>query len=344
MALHQMKIKFNPKMVDIHRGKQFTQAFLSLNPKGEVPVLVDDIRVIPDSEHIIDYLEDNFSNGNPGLLPRDRDIRTRAEQLHRTIHNVNIEALSFGAAMFDDLGINPKPPYNCLTNCTQMRDYLEKRPKMIREEIERFPMYADALRKKLQEIEDESHLWTVREDYEGLLIHLEKVLDECEAELASHEIPEWWLCSPQLSIADIDLSLLLYRLWQLGFERRMWERQRPFVKRYFARVQRLDTFKKAVTMTEPSRILEFIASPVFLGVLGTTAILAGGFYLWHNRANNMSFTEALHSLLNIFNNNNNKKIEASVSPVVVQPVPVTASNPTGSKGYAYTRSSPRIFR
>lgn len=63
MALHQMKIKYQPKYVDTHRGKQFSHAFLALNPKGEVPVLVDDVRVIPDAEKIIDYLQDNFANG-----------------------------------------------------------------------------------------------------------------------------------------------------------------------------------------------------------------------------------------------------------------------------------------
>lgn len=63
MALQQMKIKYIPRIVDIHKGKQFNPSFLAINPKGEVPVLVDDVRIIPDSEKIVDYLEDNFANG-----------------------------------------------------------------------------------------------------------------------------------------------------------------------------------------------------------------------------------------------------------------------------------------
>jgi len=66
MALLEKGIPFSTSYVNILNGKQFTTEFLSINPRGEVPVLVDDnTRYIPDSAHIIDYLEDNFTNGNP---------------------------------------------------------------------------------------------------------------------------------------------------------------------------------------------------------------------------------------------------------------------------------------
>lgn len=45
------------------KGEQYERWFLQLNPKGEVPVLQDTGKIIPDSARIIDYLEDNFSNG-----------------------------------------------------------------------------------------------------------------------------------------------------------------------------------------------------------------------------------------------------------------------------------------
>jgi len=317
MALHQMQIRFRQKMVDIHKGKQFTEPFLALNPKGEVPVLVDDVRVIPGSGKIIEYLEDNFSNGNPGLLPNDRDIRTRVEQLHNSIHELKIEPLSFGAAMFDDLGIHPKPPYNCMTNRAQMKDYLEKRPKVLRNEIVKHPMYADKLKEKLRDVQEESNLWTVREDYEGLLLHIEKVMDECEAELASHDTPGGWLCSPEVSIADVDLSLLLYRLWQLGFERRMWEKNRPQIKLYFARVRLLDSFQRAITMTETdeSHTLDFFTSPVFLGLLGTSVIVAGGYYLWINK--DSDFGSVLRSFFN--DDNKNRYTLSPGTPVASRP-------------------------
>lgn len=65
MALLEKGIPFTTSYVNILNGKQFTKDFLSINPRGEVPVLVDDnTRCIPDSALIMDYLEDNFSNGD----------------------------------------------------------------------------------------------------------------------------------------------------------------------------------------------------------------------------------------------------------------------------------------
>lgn len=63
MALYEKKIPFTTKLVDITKGEQYQPWYLKINPKGEVPVLKDGIKFIPDSVRIIDYLEDNFSNG-----------------------------------------------------------------------------------------------------------------------------------------------------------------------------------------------------------------------------------------------------------------------------------------
>lgn len=64
MALHEKGLSFEESMVDIIKGAQFEPWFLQINPRGEVPVLQDIGKIIPDSTRIIDYLEDNFSNGN----------------------------------------------------------------------------------------------------------------------------------------------------------------------------------------------------------------------------------------------------------------------------------------
>lgn len=63
MALCEKKIPFTTKFIDITKGEQYQPWFLKINPRGEVPVLKDGVKLIPDSIRIIDYLEDNFSNG-----------------------------------------------------------------------------------------------------------------------------------------------------------------------------------------------------------------------------------------------------------------------------------------
>lgn len=63
MAMFEKKVAFKPQIVNIAKGEQYQPWFLEINPRGEVPVLQDGVKVIPDSARIIDYLEDNFSNG-----------------------------------------------------------------------------------------------------------------------------------------------------------------------------------------------------------------------------------------------------------------------------------------
>jgi glutathione S-transferase len=55
--------------VDLMKAEQKTEAFLKLNPFGQVPVLDDDGTVIADSNAILVYLATRY--GDAGWLPRD---------------------------------------------------------------------------------------------------------------------------------------------------------------------------------------------------------------------------------------------------------------------------------
>lgn len=91
----------------------------------------------------------------------------------------------------------------------------------------------------------------------------------------------------------------------------MWERNRPNIKRYFARVQMLDSFRAAITLTEGSQLMDLFTSPVFLGILGTTAVLAGGYYLWSKKGPEIS--SALTALFSSDENSNDVPIKRVVN-------------------------------
>jgi glutathione S-transferase len=288
MYLHEKKIPFRTKLVNINTGKQFTPEFLAMSPRGEVPVLVDqNTRTIPDSQKIIDYLEDNFSNGNQKLVPNDPELKTRCEQLNHQIHALKVESLTYGSSMFNrmDLGVNPKFPFNTPKARQQMQDVVTHRVAVLRSQIKLFPQYAGVLNQKIAEIEEDMALIRNRDKYESLLLQFEKVLDECEAELSTHEDQNWWLVSSKITIADISLAILLHRLWQLGFEFRMWERSRPTLAFYYKRIQRNASFQKAISMSTEFNFSEFLKSPMGMGAVGfiaITAIALGGYYVWKN--------------------------------------------------------------
>jgi glutathione S-transferase len=79
---------FEPVLVKLHRGEQNEAAFRAVNPRGQVPVLVDEGEVITQIVAIVQYLDAKF----PGqqFLPRDPLARTRVLEtlawMNNTVH------------------------------------------------------------------------------------------------------------------------------------------------------------------------------------------------------------------------------------------------------------------
>ena len=59
-ALAEKRLSWTGHYVDILRGEQFSPAFLAVNPKAVVPVLVHDGEIVPESTVICEYVEDAF--------------------------------------------------------------------------------------------------------------------------------------------------------------------------------------------------------------------------------------------------------------------------------------------
>lgn len=114
MALHEKNLAFDSKIVNLIKNEQYQPWYLYLNPRGEVPVLQDTGKIIPDSARIIDYLEDNFSNGDtPRLIPMDQgpEIRQRVTHFRHILQKVPAGKLTTGAMLNQHLLKNPKSPF-----------------------------------------------------------------------------------------------------------------------------------------------------------------------------------------------------------------------------------------
>ncbi|CAG7819427.1 unnamed protein product, partial [Allacma fusca] len=272
MALYHRQIPFTACALDIRRGDQFTPEFLALSPRGEVPVLQDGIneRTYTDSLQILHHLEHNPLLGAHGysLAPEDPQEEFRCEEFARKLHRLKLDTLTFGSVLFNDLDIEPQGHFASEQNREKMREYIRKRKAIYRTEALNFPEYSGTLKRKLDDIQHEWHFIEKREDYETLLISVEQALDECEAELESRHHrghpkrrgsmvgnDTWWLCSHDICVADIFLGILIWRLFELGFYKRMIE-PRPYLTKYFERLQRVDSFGRA---THPKAVASEVA-------------------------------------------------------------------------------------
>lgn len=92
--------------------------------------------------------------------------------------------------------------------------------------------------------------------------------------IASINFSDNWLCSEKFTIADINLAVLLQRLWELGLEERFWANgKRPNIENYFSRVKLRESFKKTIPNL-PVHLKMIITSqpPLYVGAAGAVSI------------------------------------------------------------------------
>lgn len=152
--------------------------------------------------------------------------------------------------------------------------------------------------KKAQTREETYKKLCVEKNFLGVLEEMHVILEEVEGELAKHNAGlgvcrygralywwfsdfnrrDWWLCSSRFTIADVELTILLVRISQLGLEHVFWEAgKRPYIERYYERVKLRDSFKKTVpgTLVLLKTIL-MTQAPIIIGVVAALALVVGG--------------------------------------------------------------------
>ncbi|WP_332742373.1 glutathione S-transferase family protein [Hydrogenophaga sp.] len=86
--LELAEVAFEPSMVKLHKGEQRSPDYLALNPRGQVPVLVDGDEVITQIVAILLYLDEKLPMA--GILPPAGLERARALQalawMNNTVH------------------------------------------------------------------------------------------------------------------------------------------------------------------------------------------------------------------------------------------------------------------
>lgn len=88
LSLERKQIPYDLHVLSADAGDLNNPEFLSINPRGRVPVIVDDGFALRESSAIVEYLEDRYPNSGDPLWPHE----ARARALAR---NVAIEGDSF---------------------------------------------------------------------------------------------------------------------------------------------------------------------------------------------------------------------------------------------------------
>lgn len=98
--------------MDVSNGEQFSNWFVEMNPKMEIPVLQNETLIVPSSNQIISYLESNFGDIQPALLPfDDRMLLKQVIFLHRKISQIPIGMISLGSILHSKIVSSPSLPF-----------------------------------------------------------------------------------------------------------------------------------------------------------------------------------------------------------------------------------------
>ena len=219
-ALGEKGLAWQGHYIDILKGDQFAPDYLKLNPKAVVPTLVHDGRVLVESTVINEYLDEVFPE--PPLKPGDPQARaamrlwTKAvdEDLHPACAEV-----TFSSCHRHIIRRLPPADYERILASTPSQS-VTPRWHARKKEIVTLGFDAPGL----------GETYRLYDDY----------LDRMETALA-HQA---WLAGDAFSLADIALTPYVNRLDMLGMSL-MWERTRPRVTAWFARIKARPTFRPA---------------------------------------------------------------------------------------------------
>ncbi len=80
LALEHKQLAYDPRVLSADAGDLKTLEFTAINPRGKVPVIIDDGFILYESGPIIEYLEEKYPRSGESLWPggvRDRALARR---------------------------------------------------------------------------------------------------------------------------------------------------------------------------------------------------------------------------------------------------------------------------
>ncbi|CAH2981327.1 unnamed protein product [Chilo suppressalis] len=274
MALYEKNIEFEPIVIEITKSEQYSSWFLDINPRGEIPVLKINNEIIPDSSRIIDYLEKQCK---PELHPlinvsSEKKILENINKFRDLIETLPIGVITVGSFCHPHLCGSPKLPF-----VLPVREVLKtgdlSSSKNLRKLAEENPKARGILLYKAQLHDRKHEILSNEDEYLKVLNNVDQVLSHIEEQLRIQSEGNW-LCCENFTIADINLAILLQRLWELGLEGRFWTGgKRPFLENYFNRVKQRDSFKQTIPSLPYHIKMIIMSQPAgYVGIAGAVSV------------------------------------------------------------------------
>jgi glutathione S-transferase len=215
LLLEEKGLPWVSHYVDIYKKENVSAAYFAINPKGLVPTLVDDGRVIVESNDILAHLEEKFTA--PSFSPPSASDRGEMSVWLRRSGDLHIPAIKTYAYAKRNAALTQKTAEEAA-----LYRSLQKDPELLEFHAKHDPgrHFSDA-------------------DVAAAKAKLDSVLGEMDAILSRAD----WLVGDRYSLADISWAPTITTLTRAGFS------FGPFagVEAWYARIGRRPAFQRAVT-------------------------------------------------------------------------------------------------
>ncbi|MDG2175648.1 MAG: glutathione S-transferase family protein [Gammaproteobacteria bacterium] len=227
-ALEEKQLDWEGRYIDILAGEQFHEDFLKISPKGVVPVLIDDERVILESTIICEYLEDKFPT--PALMPADASGKAKVRRWTKAV----------------DEELHPA--------CSAITYVMSHRHTILRNGAGSFKAFVDGGDSEGKAARLLKWQW-IQEGIKapGAIDKIKmyfEYLNKMETALSESE----WLVGDAFTMADVAMTPYINRLAALAMEKLWEDGHLPGVERWFNAVKLRPTFESAFLKWLPAEL------------------------------------------------------------------------------------------
>jgi glutathione S-transferase len=247
LVLAEKQIEWKSHLINLLTFENLKPDYMRLNPKGVVPTLIHNDKVICDSVTIIHYLDTQFPN--PILTPVISEQQDKMNSWIDLQNRFPMREVMYGnMAGIDGLVV---------------RRSVQVKEKLLPKLMQASPQLQEHYALKLKDVQQWNQTIQDAEKITHINAKIEPMLDQLDQQLSQSE----WLCGSSYSLADVVWTAVLNRLAELKFDSFWTGGKRSAIAAYLQRLKNRPSFKVAIqTDTMPALMILSGLRRLFLGI------------------------------------------------------------------------------
>ena len=226
LVLAEKNLDWESHLVNWLTFENLAPDYMRLNPKGVVPTLVHNSKVVCDSVVIIRYLDRHFSE--PRLTPDASALRKSMDIWIDLQNNLPMREAMYGNMRGIDGLV--------------ARKTVDIKEKLLPQLAQKHPDLKAQYTAKLKDVKPWKQTIRDVEKITQINSQIEAIMNSLEQQLSQSE----WLCGSAYSLADAVWTAVLSRLDELGFSTLWKADKRPAIAGYLNRLKARPSYRAAV--------------------------------------------------------------------------------------------------